>query len=88
MNFDGVLIFRRTKVNADRVAHYLKYAKHSVAVLHSNRTQRKRIEALEGFKSSKQSRDQSRCAGAFRKITCTASAALGARKMSATLSLS
>ncbi len=52
-NFDSVLIFCRTKINADRVAHSLKDAKHSVAVLHSNRTQRERIEALEGFKSGK-----------------------------------
>jgi ATP-dependent RNA helicase RhlE len=52
-NFDSVLIFCRTKQNADRVAHSLKDAKHAVAVLHSNRTQRERIEALEGFKSGK-----------------------------------
>src|SRR6266513_5190214 len=50
-NFDSVLIFCRTKQNADRVAHSLKHARHAVAVLHSNRTQRERIEALEGFKS-------------------------------------
>jgi ATP-dependent RNA helicase RhlE len=52
-NFDSVLIFCRTKVNADRVAHSLKHAMHAVAVLHSNRTQRERMEALEGFKSGK-----------------------------------
>jgi ATP-dependent RNA helicase RhlE len=52
-NFDSVLIFCRTKVNADRVAHFLKHAQHAVAVLHSNRTQRERIEALDGFKSGK-----------------------------------
>ncbi len=52
-NFDSVLIFCRTKQNADRVAHSLKHGQHSVAVLHSNRTQRERIEALEGFKSGK-----------------------------------
>src|SRR6266496_2303219 len=52
-NFDSVLIFCRTKQNADRVAHFLKHAQHAVAVLHSNRTQRERIEALEGFKSGK-----------------------------------
>jgi ATP-dependent RNA helicase RhlE len=52
-NFDSVLIFCRTKQNADRVAHLLKHAKHAVAVLHSNRTQRERIEALEGFKNGK-----------------------------------
>jgi ATP-dependent RNA helicase RhlE len=52
-NFDSVLIFCRTKINADRVAHFLKHAQHAVAVLHSNRTQRERIEALDGFKSGK-----------------------------------
>ena len=52
-NFDSVLIFCRTKQGADRIAHHLKQAKHSVAVLHSNRTQRERIEALEGFKTGK-----------------------------------
>jgi ATP-dependent RNA helicase RhlE len=52
-NFDSVLIFCRTKANADRVAHFLKHAQHAVAVLHSNRTQRERMEALEGFKSGK-----------------------------------
>jgi ATP-dependent RNA helicase RhlE len=51
--FDSVLIFCRTKMNADRVAHKLKQGNHAVAVLHSNRTQRERIEALEGFKSGK-----------------------------------
>jgi ATP-dependent RNA helicase RhlE len=52
-SFDSVLIFCRTKQNADRVAHFLKHAQHAVAVLHSNRTQRERLEALEGFKSGK-----------------------------------
>jgi ATP-dependent RNA helicase RhlE len=52
-NFDSVLIFARTKHGADKIAHKLKAANHSVAVLHSNRTQRERIEALEGFKSGK-----------------------------------
>jgi len=52
-NYDSALIFCRTKHGADRIAHQLKQAKHSVAVLHSNRTQRERIEALEGFKSGK-----------------------------------
>jgi ATP-dependent RNA helicase RhlE len=52
-NFDSVLIFCRTKQNADRVAHFLKPANHAVAVLHSNRTQRERIEALAGFKNGK-----------------------------------
>src|SRR5437763_2776901 len=52
-NFDSALIFCRTKYGADRIAHQLKHGQHAVAVLHSNRTQRERIEALEGFKSGK-----------------------------------
>src|SRR6202012_1825575 len=52
-DFCSVLIFCRTKDGADRIAHQLKEAKHSVAVLHSNRTQRERMDALEGFKSGK-----------------------------------
>src|SRR6266699_2897960 len=52
-NFDSALIFCRTKHGADKIAHQLKQGKHAVAVLHSNRTQRERIEALEGFKSGK-----------------------------------
>jgi ATP-dependent RNA helicase RhlE len=50
---DSVLIFCRTKHGADKVAHALKDARHSVAVLHSNRTQREREDALAGFKSGK-----------------------------------
>jgi len=52
-NFDSVLIFCRTKHGADKIATRLVQANHAVAVLHSNRTQRERIEALEGFKSGK-----------------------------------
>jgi len=52
-NYDSVLIFTRTKHGADAIAARLKRAKHAVAVLHSNRTQREREEALSGFKSGK-----------------------------------
>ena len=52
-NFDSCLIFTEHEDMADKVAHRLKEMKHSVAVLHSNRTQREREEALEGFKSGK-----------------------------------
>lgn len=52
-NFESVLVFTRTKHEADRIAHWLKAENHAVAVLHSNRTQRERMEALEGFKSGK-----------------------------------
>jgi ATP-dependent RNA helicase RhlE len=51
--FDSVLIFSRTKHGADKIARRLKAANHSVAVLHANRSQNQRIEALAGFKSGK-----------------------------------
>lgn len=50
VNFDSVIVFCRTKDRADRVGHLLKRSGHSVAVLHSNRTQREREEALRGFR--------------------------------------
>jgi len=52
-NYNSALIFCRTKHGADKIAHRLDRANHAVAVLHSNRTQSERIEALNGFKSGK-----------------------------------
>jgi ATP-dependent RNA helicase RhlE len=51
--FKSVLIFCRTRMGADRIAHRLKATGHTVGVMHSDRSQRERIEALEGFKSGK-----------------------------------
>src|SRR5215475_2875861 len=53
VNFQSVLIFCRTKHGADRVAHLLKRSNHAVAVLHSNRTQREREQALRGFRDGR-----------------------------------
>ena len=53
VNYDSVIIFCRTKHGADRVATTLKRANHAVAVLHSNRTQKEREQALEGFREGK-----------------------------------
>lgn len=52
-NYDSAIVFTSTKVMADKVAIRLREQKHAVAALHSNRTQRERIEALEGFRSGK-----------------------------------
>lgn len=52
-SFNSVLIFTRTKFNADMVSRRLERLGHSVAVLHSDRTQRERTEALADFKSGK-----------------------------------
>jgi ATP-dependent RNA helicase RhlE len=53
VNFNSVLIFCRTKHGADRIAGLLKRNNHAVAVLHSNRTQREREQALQGFRSGR-----------------------------------
>ena len=53
VNYDSVIVFCRTKHGADRVASLLKRDNHAVAVLHSNRTQREREQALDGFRQGK-----------------------------------
>ena len=53
VNYDSVIVFCRTKYGADRVAHLLKRSNHAVAVLHSNRTQREREQALRGFRDGR-----------------------------------
>ncbi|MDP3072055.1 MAG: DEAD/DEAH box helicase [Opitutaceae bacterium] len=52
-DFKSVLIFTRTRMGADRIAQRLERSGHTVGVMHSDRNQRERIEALEGFKSGK-----------------------------------
>jgi ATP-dependent RNA helicase RhlE len=53
IEFKSVLVFTRTKQTADEILDRLKRLNHSVTVLHSDRTQKDRISALEGFKSGK-----------------------------------
>ena len=53
VKYDSAIIFCRTKHGADRVANLLKRNDHSVAVLHSNRTQREREQALKGFRDGR-----------------------------------
>ncbi|HZD39148.1 MAG TPA: DEAD/DEAH box helicase [Terriglobales bacterium] len=52
-DYDQVLIFCRTKHGADRVARRLHQQGHAVALLHSNRTQREREQALSGFRNGR-----------------------------------
>jgi ATP-dependent RNA helicase RhlE len=52
-DYQSALVFARTKHGADKIAKKLRAANHAVAVLHANRTQNQRIEALSGFKSGK-----------------------------------
>jgi ATP-dependent RNA helicase RhlE len=53
VNYESVIVFCRTKHRADRIANLLKRNQHAVAVLHSNRTQREREQALRGFREGR-----------------------------------
>ena len=53
VDFDSVIVFCRTKVGADKVGRLLKKENHSVAILHSNRTQAERERSLKGFRDGK-----------------------------------
>ncbi len=53
LKFESVIVFCRTKQGADRAAHLLKRNNLAVALLHSNRTQREREQALQGFRDGR-----------------------------------
>src|SRR5437762_12611346 len=53
VKYDSVIIFCRTKNRADRIGNLLRKSNHAVAILHSNRTQREREQALRGFRDSR-----------------------------------
>src|SRR6266571_3896124 len=53
VNYESVIVFCRTKHGADRVAQVLKRNNHAVAVLHSNRIQKEREQALRGFRDGR-----------------------------------
>jgi ATP-dependent RNA helicase RhlE len=51
--YHSVIVFTATKMMADRVAARLQELNHPVACMHADRSQKERMEALEGFKSGK-----------------------------------
>ena len=51
--YHSVIVFTATKMMADRVAARLHEIKIPVACMHADRSQKERMEALEGFKSGK-----------------------------------
>ncbi len=65
-DYKSVIVFTRTRMGADRIARQLKHENHTVGVLHSDRSQRERVEALQGFK-----------AGTFEVLVATDIAARG-----------
>jgi ATP-dependent RNA helicase RhlE len=53
VQYASAIVFCRTKHRADQIASLLKKNNHAVAVLHSNRTQREREDALRGFRQGR-----------------------------------
>jgi ATP-dependent RNA helicase RhlE len=53
MEVDSMLVFTRTKQEADVVARQLRQARIAVACIHGDFNQKDRISALEGFRSGK-----------------------------------
>ena len=49
VHYESVIVFCRTRHGADKVSRLLHKNRHSVAVIHSSRTQREREQALRGF---------------------------------------
>jgi len=52
-HYESVIIFCSTKIAADKVTAMLKQKQHAVVAMHSDRTQRDREEALQGFKAGR-----------------------------------
>ena len=53
MNWESVIVFCRTRHGADRIGNFLRKHNHSVATLHSDRTQQERGDALKGFRDGR-----------------------------------
>ena len=52
-HYESVIVFCRTKIMADRVAAALQESGHPVAVMHSDRNQKEREDALSGFRDGR-----------------------------------
>ncbi len=53
IHWESVIIFCRTRRGADKVERLLKQNHHKAAVIHSDRSQKERQQALEGFKAGR-----------------------------------
>ncbi len=53
LDFKSVIVFTRTKRDADRITEWVQSGGHAVATMHADRSQSERFEALQGFKSGK-----------------------------------
>ena len=52
-DYKSVIVFARTRKGTDRIAHQLRLENHACAVIHAERTQGQRVEALDKFKSGR-----------------------------------
>ncbi len=53
VNWESAIVFCRTRRGADKVERLLKQHHHKAAVIHSDRSQRERQQALEGFRAGR-----------------------------------
>ncbi len=53
IEFESLIVFTRTRMDADRIGEWLAGHAYKVSVLHSDRTQRERDKALSDFKKGK-----------------------------------
>lgn len=53
IEFDSLIVFTRTRIDADRIGEWLIGHDYKVSILHSDRTQRERDKALSDFKDRK-----------------------------------
>jgi superfamily II DNA/RNA helicase len=53
LHWESIIVFCRTKRGADKVGLLLKRNNHKAVVIHSDRSQRERSQALEGFKKGR-----------------------------------
>jgi ATP-dependent RNA helicase RhlE len=53
IDYRSVIIFCRTKMGAEMIGRWLEAVEHQAVILHSDRSQKEREQALEGFKSGK-----------------------------------
>ena len=53
IKFDSLIVFTRTRIDADRISEWLVGHGYKVSTLHSDRTQHERDKALQDFRDSK-----------------------------------
>ena len=53
ISFESLIVFTRTRIDADRIGEWLIAHDYAVSILHSDRTQRERDKALKDFKEGR-----------------------------------